>query len=285
LLRNSTTANTFPRFFNNGPTEAPQAGADGWAAADNARPVGEYAENTANSTVSYTDVDGIRRNGDSLSTSDRPFGNSSAHKPVVLNRPFRSVGELSYTFRDLPWKSIDFLSASSADGALLDLFTVEEEPAQSAGKINPNRATETILAELIKGDLRVQNDSSSAISSTEAAQIASALSAYIANPDNSFRSAADLVNGFMATLPASGSSLYPLVKHQREAIVRALAPFINTRSWLLFVDVVVQSGRFPAANFAAGNFIVESEARRWSLWDLDRFSCETKMISRESVSE
>jgi len=27
----------------------------------------------------------------------------------MLNRPFRNVAELSYAFRDLPWKSLDFL--------------------------------------------------------------------------------------------------------------------------------------------------------------------------------
>lgn len=286
LLRNSTTSNTFPRFFNDGTTEAPQAGAGDWPTADNNRPVVEYAENTANSTVSYTDVDGIRRPGDSLSTSERPFGNSSAHKPVILNRPFRSVGELSYTYRDLPWKSIDFLSATSADGALLDLFSVEEEPSQVAGKLNPNRTLSAILANLIEGNLRIQGNASSAFSATEATQIAQALGSYLANPNNSFRSAGDLVNGFMATLPTSGSTtLYPLVKHQREAIVRALAPFINTRNWLVFVDALVQSGRFPTASVSAGNFIVESEARTWGLWALDRFTGNITMLSKESISE
>src|SRR5205823_14846223 len=84
-------------------------------------------------------------------------------RPIVMNRPFRSVGEMGYAFRDQPFKTLDFSSSTSADNGLLDLFTVNENDTANgigAGVINLNTAqdaplaamlTRTILAEGIEG--------------------------------------------------------------------------------------------------------------------------------------
>ena len=37
-------------------------------------------------------------------------------RPIILNRPFRSVGEIGYTFIDLPWRSINFCDHNNAFG-------------------------------------------------------------------------------------------------------------------------------------------------------------------------
>src|SRR5581483_2747177 len=47
-------------------------------------------------------------------------------RPVMMNRPFRSVGEMGYAFRDQPFRTLSFSSASSPDAGLLDLFTTND---------------------------------------------------------------------------------------------------------------------------------------------------------------
>src|SRR5207248_2442007 len=94
-----------------------------------------------------------------------PYSESSGStwRPVMMNRPFRSVGEMGYAFRDQPFKTLDFSSSTSADNGLLDLFMVNENDTANgigAGVINLNTAqdaplaamlTRTILAEGIEG--------------------------------------------------------------------------------------------------------------------------------------
>ena len=50
----------------------------------------------------------------------------SQSRPIILNRPFRSVSEMSYTFTGTPWKNLDFFTPESGDSALLDTFCVNE---------------------------------------------------------------------------------------------------------------------------------------------------------------
>ena len=47
-------------------------------------------------------------------------------RPVMMNRPFRSVGEMAYAFRDQPFRTLSFSSSNSPDAGLLDLFTVND---------------------------------------------------------------------------------------------------------------------------------------------------------------
>jgi hypothetical protein len=97
-------------------------------------------------------------------------------RPQVLNRPFRSLGELGYVFRGTPWRDIEFLHPTSPDAALLDIFCLNEEldadgnevehfAATSAstprkvapvvaGRVNLNSAGVDVVASLIKGSSR-----------------------------------------------------------------------------------------------------------------------------------
>src|SRR5207248_2288530 len=107
-----------------------------------------YADNSDNA-VYYTDLDGVKRRGDSVTlgnTSVMQPANSS-DRPLVLagafqNGVFQSVGELGHVFRDQPWKTLSFTSAMptnsttsvwSADAGLLDVFTLHAS-AIEAGK-------------------------------------------------------------------------------------------------------------------------------------------------------
>ncbi len=72
--------------------------------------------------------------------------NSLKSRPIMLNRPFRSVADIGYVFRGMPWKGLDLFTSRSGDSALLDLFCVQEpavsasaaHPPAEAGKLNLN---------------------------------------------------------------------------------------------------------------------------------------------------
>ena len=81
-------------------------------------------------------------------------------RPIVLSRPFRSVGEMGYAFRDDPWRSLDFFSNKSGDSALLDLFCLgpgsstsptNATPSVIAGTVNINSAPLPVLEALLSG--------------------------------------------------------------------------------------------------------------------------------------
>lgn len=81
------------------------------------------------------------------------FPDARKSRPVILDRPFRSVAELGVVFRDVPWKSLDLFSPYSADRLVLDVFSIEDS-ATVSGKINPNTASEPVLKALLRGTLR-----------------------------------------------------------------------------------------------------------------------------------
>src|SRR5207248_5900023 len=90
-----------------------------------------------NATTSYADNDGITRPADAIypgaattTGSSTPYYTiSTSYHPIMLNRPFRNVGELGYACRDLPWKTLDFFNDKIAGAGLLDIFTISDGPA------------------------------------------------------------------------------------------------------------------------------------------------------------
>jgi Tfp pilus assembly protein PilX len=77
-------------------------------------------------------------------------------RPMILNRPFRSVAELGYVFRDEAWKDLDFFVPESGDAQLLDAFCLNEvqnAPADTtvAGRVNLNTRQPKVLQALIQG--------------------------------------------------------------------------------------------------------------------------------------
>lgn len=119
---------------------------------------------------------------------------SLSGRPRVLNRPFRSVGELGYVFRGTPWRDIEMLHMASPDAALLDFFCVSEDldadgnevvrtaPGSGssssarkvapvvAGRVNINNASIDVVTALIKGASRERG--MPAIDATEARRLA-----------------------------------------------------------------------------------------------------------------
>ena len=240
--------------------------------------------NTANTapTSSYLDKDGVRRIGDSglypssqSYAAGNPFAGAAVRpqdRPVVLNRPFASVGEMGYAFRDDPWRSLDFFSAGSADAGLLDLFTTDAGTnAFTAGKISLNGQNAAALAAVLGG---TPADVVAGAAISQPASIAAALTnATAAMP---LVNKADLALRFGPSLAAANFSATDEqnIKAQREASLRALADVGQTRTWNLMIDLVAQSGRFPAPATGLSQFVVEGERRYWLHVALDRITGE-----------
>jgi hypothetical protein len=210
----------------------------------------------------------------------------SLRRPVILQRPFRSVAEMGYVFRDSPWKTLSFFDETSGDGALLDLFSVQDEPVVTAGRVNLNTAPAPVIASLLSGGTMA--DDLTTLTPASASQIAGAFQDRV-RPDlqasaNTLRSPAGIPNFLSSTEFAGSASLRPL-KFVREAVPRSLADVAQTRTWNLLIDVIAQAGRFGKAGTSASDFIVEAESRYWLSIAIDRFTGQIVEQQLEQVSE
>jgi hypothetical protein len=202
-------------------------------------------------------------------------------RPVILNRPFRSVGELGYVFRDQPFKTLDFSSDKSADTGLLDLFSVRDEPPVTAGRLNPQNAPIAVLQSLIGGSLKHEGESVE-FSGAEADAAAGALHDSFAQMPLVNRG--DIVMHLNAITYSDTANTAN--KPYAEGPVRALASVSNVRTWNLLIDVIAQSGRFrPGAVDLGSDFIVQGERRYWLHLAIDRFTGEIVDQQLEPVYE
>lgn len=125
---------------------------------------------------------------DGLALAQNSTFSPLSNRPVMLDRPFRSVAEMGYAFRGEPWKHLSFSLPETGDAALLDLFCLSEPPPLSgtaqktpappvvAGKTNLNTRQEAVLRALLSGALKDEFKSSEVLGSAkEAAKAASAL--------------------------------------------------------------------------------------------------------------
>ena len=265
-----------------------------------------WVNNSSTATSYYTDRDAVRRVGDAAgwaSADPLPSGRNT-QRPLVLNRPFRSVGELGYVFRDDPWKSLNFISASapattpvpptSADAALLDIFCVGPVPATAAptpravaGKVNINAASVPVLQALMASTARDYKSSdptqvSGTISSAESLDIATDLVKKV-QTNGPLVNIAEITGLFPSD--TSVNARYPGNKAQREAAIRGLADTCTTRNWNLLIDVIAQSGRYGPQPKALKDFVVEGETRYWLHVAIDRFTGQVVGRQLELVSE
>jgi hypothetical protein len=232
---------------------------------------------------SYPDKDGQIRPGDAYYSTVSPL-NSSANggvplRPVILNRPFRSVGELGYVFRDMPWKTLDMFSARSPDAALLDVFSLKGSQSVLAGRVNPNTRQKEVLAVIIAETLQKVGGSTT-VSSANAAEIGKAI--VDLSKQAPFANRSELVTRLMDD-PAIAS--ISNIKTEREAVVRALADGANTRTWNLLIDLIAQVGRYPDSATGLDQFIVEGERHCWLHVAIDRFTGEIVDQQIEVVAE
>jgi len=247
--------------------------------------------------IYYLDRDLIRRGGDArlphTATTTNPMVNPMAStrvgglgkvtdRPLMLNRPFRNVAELGYVFRDLPWKTLDFSSAKSADAGLLDLFDVSESDADIvAGRVNLNTRQAPVLQAVLAGALKDEIDAGKlAISATDAESIANAMvTATSASP---LRNISEVAT---AVMPGTATAANEAVKTRKEAIVRALAASGTTTEWNLLIDVIAQSGRFVERSTKFTDFLVEGEKRYWLHIAIDRQTGKIIDEQLETINE
>lgn len=205
---------------------------------------------------------------------------------MILNRPYRSVAELGYVFRDQPFKTLDFWSDKSADAGLLDLFSVRDEPTVVAGRVNPSNAPALVLQAIIAGTL--QNTPATpviTITSAEAATAATAIASHLSTnvPLSNPGSLVDLGGPVFTALAANKAFSN---KAYGEGALRSLSSVTNTRTWNLMIDVIAQAGVFPpGASNLNGSFVVQGERRYWLHVAIDRFTGKVVDQQLESVYE
>ncbi len=239
---------------------------------------GTLSDNVVTSTMRYADPDGIQRAGAgaySTGNDGRPLisGNATS-RPIILNRPFRNVGELGYAYRDAPWRNVDFFTANSADGALLDLFCVQEnlnERGLVAGQVSLNTRQPAVLQAIISGAMKDEVNATTLGSTTDAANIAAAITALTASTP--FVNRSELLAKAAAAL-APNTSQDQQVKIRREAALRALSDVGQTRTWNLMIDVIAQSGRYAPNATDVKKFTVKGEKRYWLHVAIDRYTGE-----------
>ena len=263
--------------------------------------------------TAYPDPDGIQRIADSglfptpsailapaivgnpyYDPNDVPStaGQRTGDRPIVLNRPLASVGELGYVNRDDPWRSLDFFSvfkgvSTSADSGLLDLFTMTDSPNPVvAGRVNLNTPNAVVLQAVLSSTIAdtIGNTLGSPSNLSNPQAMANALVAFtsttqLVNKDQ-------LVTKFNASLPVGASAGSPFgsvdeqdVKPFREAFVRSLADVGQTRTWNLMIDLVAQSGKYPPSASGQSQFEVQGERHYWLHVAIDRFT--GKVIDRQ----
>jgi hypothetical protein len=233
-------------------------------------------------TSKYADADGVTRLGDSGNfTSDASSGNPfsvDADRPIILNRPFRSVAEMGYASRDMPFRSLDFFTDKSPDAALLELFAVSESPtSMRAGVFNLNTRQAPVLQAVLSGALKDVTTAGTNLSSSDAANVAANLASSAAT--------SPLTNPAQIVERISAISTLGNRKSDRETIVRALAGIGQTRTWNLMIDVVAQTGRYPQTATKLEEFLVEGERRYWAHIAIDRLTGQVIDSQLEPVQE
>jgi hypothetical protein len=212
---------------------------------------------------------------------------------VMLNRPFRNVGEFAYAFRAAAGptptpspnpKTLDFFSVTSPDAPILDLFTYNSAPVRS-GIVNLNTQNVAVVAAILTGAFQTEENIGPAPSpspvASPAARIA-ATSIVSATTIQAALSRAEItrLSSVVANPPFTAS------EETRETIARALAEVTQTRTWGLLIDLITQTGKYPPGTTSlTPPFVVEGEKRYWLHIAIDRLTGQVIDQQLEAVSE
>jgi len=251
----------------------------------------------------YSQTSGDNAPAASVGGNSNPYGETSGDpvRPVMMNRPFRSVGEMAYAFRDQPFRTLSFSwtpTSPNPDAALLDLFSVNNYTDSSGtrgGVVSLNSRQAPALGGVLTGTARQENTprgtggnplpTPAPLASPSANSVATNLTlSTISTP---------LVNrAGLATVIANETGLGPTVpKTERESIARALGETVQTRTWNLLIDVIAQTGRYSPNLTQNPNpadlpkFVVEGEQHYWVHVAIDRFTGQVIEKQIEVVNE
>lgn len=230
-------------------------------------------------------------------------GGDASSRPVMLNRPFRSVAELGCVFSGTPWRNLDFSTPESGAAALLDTFCINETSDPEglvAGKVNLNTRQIPVLQAILAGAYKDEfnltlTGVAPLTANATATSVATALVSRTTGGSTGLgplRNISELVGKWNASVAVgssvNGSSSYTgfsadlsaalpdateqRISRFREASIRALSASGQTRVWNLLIDVVAQSGKFPASATGLDKFLVEGEQRYWVHVAIDRLT-------------
>jgi hypothetical protein len=185
------------------------------------------------------------------------------------------VGELGYAYRN-GTTNLDFLTASSTDAPLLDLFTFNTAPIR-AGIVSLNTGNIGVITVLMTG--ATTNEASTAIASRTNSYHAAQ------NVMTEINRQRSIGRADVARLAGAAGSFFGSGNEQLKTTVRALAEVCQTRTWNLMIDVVAQSGRYPSIAAGLADFVVQGEKRYWLHFAIDRFTGEVIDQQLEEVFE
>jgi hypothetical protein len=237
--------------------------------------------------------------GDHGNPYSEAFGSaelSNPYRPIMMNRPFRSVGEMAYTFRDQPFRTLSFSSSNSPDAGLLDLFSTNDYSDSSGmrgGVVNLNsRQAPPLAAVLVNTIARedtprvkipgpAQSPSPSPLGATAATNAAATLVSLTSSAP--VKNKADLASLIANVNPVGFDATVP--KTQRESMARAFGEADQTRTWNLLIDVIAQSGKYAPGESDLKKFVVQGEQRYWVHVAIDRFTGQVIDKQIEVVNE
>lgn len=238
----------------------------------------QYSSNATGGDTVVIDRDGKRRPADDGLAFTTP-----EQRPEILNRPFQSVADMGYAFRDIPWTSVNFFGDSQdltnpGDGALLDLFSLTETPTR-AGVVNPNTAHLPVLKALLT---QAAIREGSPLTATQAETYAAAIRTML--DDKPLLNPAEIT--LVAAKVATKESISGFRNNmERHVIARALADTANLRTWTFLVDVIAQSGKLTPGATNLDRFISQAERRYWYHIAIDRFTGEVISVQKENAAE
>jgi len=201
----------------------------------------------------------------------------------VINRSFSTVGEFGYGI-DTPTAGLPtfkFWDSSTTPpfqfAPVLDFFSYNPVSGAypRAGIVNLYTRNPPVIAAMLKSALKNETLTSppatGVVSQTEANLAANAIVTATQNVLAGTVSPAvqqtDLTRAIAGRLANVGSSAAGWTSdEQKEAIARALAEMGQTRTWNLFIDVIVQTGKYAPGTTdvtQANKFTVEGEKRYW----------------------
>jgi hypothetical protein len=153
----------------------------------------------------------------SYTTGTAAPGPEAISRPIILNRPFRSVAELGYAFSDTPWRNLDFSTPESGAAALLDLFCINDAGGSNllvAGRVNLNTQQAPVLQAILAGAYKDEfSPSSTAVSGSGGVATADKIAAALVRRTNPssvnpqlLTNIADLVGKWSTSRTISGAT-------------------------------------------------------------------------------
>jgi hypothetical protein len=199
---------------------------------------------------------------------------------AMLNRPFRNVGELGYTYNYVTGATLNFKDPydvnANRDAGLLDFFTYNSANPRS-GIISLNTRQVPVLAAIIKAALPSETGGTA----VTAAQATTAATSIV----NATTTTPALSRVDVARMASVGGSAIGSTEEQQETVARVLAELGQTRTWGLLIDLVAQTGHYAPNATDLPQFIVEGEKRYWLHVAIDRFDGTVIGQQLEQVGE